>query len=151
LARRVYLSASFVEGWAHYCEQLAVETGLGAPAPEAEVAQLHDALLRDCRLLASIGLHAEGWPLERATRLFETEGRMDRLPAEREAIRGTFNPEYFCYTLGKLALRSARTRLLQPVYGGNLKAFHDAVLQLGAPPIGLLDTLLDRSSAGDTA
>ncbi|EQD66118.1 protein containing DUF885, bacterial, partial [mine drainage metagenome] len=104
LARRVYLSASFVEGWAHYCEQLAVETGLGAPAPEAEVAQLHDALLRDCRLLASIGLHAEGWPLERATRLFETEGRMDRLPAEREAIRGTFNPEYFCYTLGKLAL-----------------------------------------------
>ncbi len=144
LVRRVYLSSSFVEGWAHYAEQLAIESGLGAPAPEAEVAQLHDALLRDCRLLASIGLHADGWPLERATRLFETGAHMDRLPAEREAIRGTYNPEYFCYTLGKLAILRARDRFLASAYGGSRKAFHDAVLRLGAPPVGLLDSLLGR-------
>ena len=148
LARRVYLSPSFVEGWAHYTEELAVENGFGGPGPEAEVAQLHDALLRDCRLLAAVGLHADGWPLERAVRLFETDARMDRLPAEREAIRGTYNPEYFCYTLGKLAIRDLRARRLASSFGGNPKAFHDALLGLGAPPIALLDALLDRPGGG---
>ncbi|MCI4367481.1 MAG: DUF885 domain-containing protein, partial [Thermoplasmata archaeon] len=107
-ARRVFLSSSFAEGWAHYCEQLAIEAGLGAGSPDAEVAELHDALLRDCRLIASIGLHTQGWTLEQATRLFQEKAHFERLPAEREAIRGTFNPEYFCYTLGKLAILEAR-------------------------------------------
>ncbi len=142
LARKVYLSPSFVEGWAHYTEQLAIEQGLGSESPVAEVAQIHDALLRDCRLLASIGLHTQGMTLEAATELFQREAHFDRLPAEREAIRGTFNPEYFCYTLGKLAILSARDKLLQSRFGGRLGAFHDALLASGCPPIGLLDRLL---------
>jgi len=142
LARKVYQSPSFVEGWAHYAEQLVIEAGLGADGVSAEVAQLLDALLRNCRLLASLGLHTEGWPVDRATHLFEKEAYLDPLPAEREAIRGTFDPEYFCYTLGKLAILDVRHRHLATRFGGNRRAFHDALLRLGCPPVGLLDTLL---------
>jgi uncharacterized protein (DUF885 family) len=143
LARKVYLSPSFVEGWAHYAEQLAIEQGLGCESHAAEVAQIHDALLRDCRLLASVGLHTNGMSVEEATELFQREGHFERLPAEREAIRGTFNPEYFCYTLGKLAILSTRGRLLKSRFDGNLAQFHDTLLGFGCPPIGLLDTLFD--------
>jgi uncharacterized protein (DUF885 family) len=147
LARKVYLSPSFVEGWAHYTEQLAIEQGIGRGSTDAEVAELHDALLRDCRLLASIGLHTRGMSLEDATQLFQREAHFERLPAEREAIRGTFNPEYYCYTLGKLAILNARSRLLGSRFGGSLRAFHDAVLGFGCPPVGLLDSLLAAPSA----
>lgn len=147
LVRKVYLSPSFVEGWAHYAEQLAIEQGLGRENHQAEVAQIHDALLRDGRLLASIGLHTQGMTLEQATQLFQREAHFERLPAEREAIRGTFNPEYFCYTLGKLAILNARSRFLAGHFRGNLKAFHDTLLGFGCPPIGLLDTLFERTSA----
>ncbi|MGA8604888.1 MAG: DUF885 domain-containing protein [Thermoplasmata archaeon] len=142
LARKVFLSPSFVEGWAHYTEQLAIEKGLARESVFAEAAQLHDALLRDCRLLVSIGLHTSGMTLEAGTQLFQREAYFELLPAEREAIRGTFNPEYFCYTLGKLAILKARSRLLNSGFGGNLRSFHDTLLGLGCPPVGLLDSLL---------
>ena len=147
LARKVYLSPSFVEGWAHYTEQLAVENGLGRESPLAEVAQIHDALLRNVRLLVAIGLHTGGMTLETATELFQKEAHMERLPAEREAIRGTFNPEYFCYTLGKLAILKARSRVLATAFGGDLRSFHDTLLGLGCPPVGLLEALLTGSQA----
>jgi len=147
LARKVYLSPSFVEGWAHYAEQLAIEEGLRHESHAAEIAQIHDALLRDCRLLASVGLHTQGMTLAEATQLFEREAHFEHLPAEREAVRGTFNPEYFCYTLGKLAILNSRTRFLQSRFSGSLKQFHDALLGFGCPPIGLLDTLLAGPAA----
>jgi uncharacterized protein (DUF885 family) len=147
LTRKIYVSPSFVEGWAHYCEQLVIEAGLGDGSVAAEVTQILDALLRDCRLLASIRMHTQGWTVARATLLFEKDGFLDRLPAEREAIRGTFDPEYFCYTLGKLAILDVRRRLLAPRFGGNRRAFHDALLRFGCPPVGLLDSLLEGDPA----
>jgi uncharacterized protein (DUF885 family) len=147
LTRKVYLSPSFVEGWAHYTEQLAIEQGMGRGNHDAEVAELHDALLRDARLLASIGLHTQGMSLEEATQLFQREAHFERLPAEREAIRGTFNPEYYCYTLGKLAILDARRRLLDRQFHGSLRAFHDALLGSGCPPVGLLNALLTAPAA----
>lgn len=143
LARKIYLSPSFVEGWAHYCEQLAVEAGLGAGRREAETTMLLDALLRDCRLLASIRMHTQGWTVDQATHLFEREAFLPRLAAEREALRGTFDPEYFCYTLGKLAILDVRRHRLATQFGGNLRSFHDALLKFGCPPVGLLEALLD--------
>jgi uncharacterized protein (DUF885 family) len=142
LVRKVYFSPSFVEGWAHYAEQLAIEAGLRHESHAAEIAQIHDALLRDCRLLVSIGLHTRGMSLADATLLFEREAHFEHLPAEREAIRGTFNPEYFCYTLGKLAILNSRARFLKSRFSGNLKLFHDTLLGFGCPPVGLLDALL---------
>jgi uncharacterized protein (DUF885 family) len=151
LVQKVFFSSSFVEGWAHYCEQLAIEAGFGRPGPEAEVAQIHDALLRDCRLLSSVALHTAGRSVEFATELFMREAHMERLPAEREAIRGTFNPEYFCYTLGKLAILDLRGRLLGPRFAGSSRAFHDALLGFGAPPVGALEALLAGLSPGGPA
>ncbi len=147
LARRVYLSNAFTEGWAHYCEELAVEAGVGGRDPSAEAAMLHDALLRDCRLIASIGLHTGGWTVERATELFQREAHFERLPAEREAIRGTFDPEYYCYTLGKLAIRRARDRHLASRFAGSLRAFHDHLLGFGSPPVGEFDALFGGGAA----
>ena len=146
LARKVYLSPSFSEGWAHYTEQLAIEAGLGRGTYEAELAQIHDALLRDCRLIASIGLHTQGWSVAQATELFQREAYFEALPAEREAVRGTFNPEYFCYTLGKLAILEARTKYLETRFGGSLRRFHDRLLGFGCPPVGLLDTLFSEAA-----
>lgn len=148
LTRQVFRSSSFIEGWAHYTEQLVIEAGLGAPRHDAEVGEIHDALLRDCRLLSSIGLHTEGWSVERSTQLFMREAHFDRLPAEREAMRGTYDPEYFCYTLGKLAILSARSKLLASHFGGSLMRFHDTLLGLGCPPVGLLESLLAGATAG---
>ncbi|HLY76351.1 MAG TPA: DUF885 domain-containing protein, partial [Thermoplasmata archaeon] len=142
LARKTFLSNAFVEGWAHYAEQLTVEQGLGAGAPEAEAAELYDALLRDCRLIASVGLHTQGMSVEEATALFVREAYCEPIVAEREAGRGTYDPVYFGYTLGKLAILEARTRLLGPRFGGSLRAFHDRLLGFGAPPVGFLDELL---------
>ncbi|HXQ48673.1 MAG TPA: DUF885 domain-containing protein [Thermoplasmata archaeon] len=143
LARKVFMSNSFTEGWAHYCEQLCIEAGLGAGSASAEVAELHDALLRDCRLIVSVGLHTGHMSLEQATEVLMREAHFERLPAEREAIRGTFNPEYFCYTLGKLAILRAREKYLHRRFQGSLMAFHDQLLSCGAPPVGLLDQLFD--------
>ena len=142
LARKVWYSYSFSEGWAHYCEQVALEAGFDGRSAAAEVTQLADALTRNCRLLASIGMHTQGMSVEEATRLFETEAHLERFHAEREAIRGTYNPEYFCYTLGKMAILDVRSKYLGPRFGSSLRAFHDSLLGFGNPPIGLLDPLL---------
>jgi uncharacterized protein (DUF885 family) len=145
LARKTYLSGAFTEGWAHYAEQLAVEQGLGSRSPETEAAQLYDALLRNCRLIVSVGLHAQGMTVDEATAVFEREGYCAPIVAQREAIRGTFDPAYFGYTLGKLAILEARKTHLGPRFGGSLRAFHDRLLGFGAPPVGFLDELLRHS------
>jgi uncharacterized protein (DUF885 family) len=142
LARRVFFSSAFCEGWAHYTEQMMIEQGYGGGAPEAELAQLMDALLRNIRLVVSIRMHAQGMGLEEATELFVREAHMDRYPAEREALRGTFNPEYFGYTLGKLSILRARQAYFEQRPRATLKEFHDRILSFGVPPVGLLEPLL---------
>jgi hypothetical protein len=141
-ARRVFLSNAFVEGWAHYAEQATIESGLGGGDPRAEAAQLHDALLRNCRLVSSVGLHTGGMTLAESEAIFRREAHMEELPARREALRGTFDPGYFCYTLGKLAILKARKGFLADRFHGSLLAFHDTLLSFGAPPVGLLEELL---------
>jgi uncharacterized protein (DUF885 family) len=142
LARQVWSSVSFSEGWAHYCEQVALEAGFDGASESAEVIQLHDALLRDCRLIVSIGMHTQGMSVAEAATLLRTEAHLEEINAQREAIRGTYNPEYFCYTLGKLAILEGRSKYLKTKFHGSLKTFHDALLGFGAPPIGFLDSLL---------
>jgi uncharacterized protein (DUF885 family) len=140
LARRVMNSSCFTEGWAHYCEQLAVEQQFGGPDPAAEAVQLQDALLRDCRLIVSVGLHCQGMTLEEGAAYFRTHALAEPLNAQRETLRGTFDPDYFCYTLGKLEI--LRLRAAQTATGtAGLRRFHDQLLSFGAPPVGLLDTL----------
>jgi uncharacterized protein (DUF885 family) len=145
LTRKTFLSNAFVEGWAHYAEQLVLEQGLGSGTPEAEAAQLYDALLRDCRLISSVGLHTQEWTIPQAAAIFERDGHCERIVAEREAGRGTYDPAYFGYTLGKLAILDARTKHLSSRFGGSLQAFHDRLLGFGAPPVGFIDELLQAA------
>lgn len=132
-------SYSFGEGWAHYTEQMMAEEGFGAERPEVRLGQLSDALLRDCRFVASIGIHVKGLSVEEAKRRFVDDCKQDEANARQQALRGTFDPGYFAYTLGKLqilALRDEARRRLGERFV--LADFHDALLAHGAPPIPLI-------------
>ena len=132
-------SYSFVEGWAHYSEQMMIEQGFAAELPEARLGQLSDALMRDCRFVASIGIHVRGQSVDEIKRRFVEDCKQDEATARQQAVRGTFDPGYFAYTLGKLQileLRSEAQRALGERF--ELRKFHDALLSHGAPPIPLI-------------
>lgn len=140
LTRRLFWVQSTGEGWAHYCEQMMLEAGY-KDDPRLELAQLMDALLRDCRFLVSIGLHCRGMTMEDAVRTFMEKGFQSRLPAEREATRGAFDPLYLNYTLGKLLIYEVRRKAEQQP-GFSLKSFHDRFLHCGNLPIPLIAELV---------
>jgi uncharacterized protein (DUF885 family) len=137
--QRMAWNYSFIEGWAHYAEQMMIDEGLGGRDPQYRVGVLADALRRDCRVLASIGLHTEGMTLPEAERLFRERCDQDPATARQQAERGTFDPGYFAYTFGKLqimALREEARRELGARF--SLGRFHDALLSHGAVPLPLL-------------
>jgi hypothetical protein len=140
LTRRLFWVQSTGEGWAHYCEQMMLEAGY-KDDPRLELAQLMDALLRDCRFLVSIGLHCRGMAMEDAVHTFMEKGFQSELPARREAIRGTFDPLYLNYTLGKLLIYEVRHKAEQQP-GFSAKAFHDRFLKCGNLPIPLIAELV---------
>ncbi len=149
-AQKMLASYSFVEGWAHYGEQLMIEEGFGAEDPQNKVGQLSDALLRNCRFVVSIGLHTEGMTLAQAEKRFITDCHQDKATARQQAVRGTFDPGYFAYTLGKvqiLALREEAKKRLGAKF--SLQKFHDALLSHGSPPVPLIrDRVLKDLEAG---
>ncbi len=139
--QKMVASYSFVEGWAHYAEQMMVEEGFaaGGGAEEARRGQLADALLRDCRYVVAHGVHAGGMTVEAAEERFVRDCHQDRATARQQARRATFDPGYFAYTYGKLAilaLRDEAKAALGPAF--TLRRFHDEVLAHGQPPLGLL-------------
>lgn len=137
--QRMSDSYSFVEGWAHYVEELMVDQGFGAEDPQTRLGQLSDALLRNCRFVVSIGVHARGMSLAEAERRFVEDCHQDKAGAREQAIRATFDPGYFAYTLGKLQIRALRREAeekLGPRF--DLRAFHDALLAHGSPPVALV-------------
>jgi uncharacterized protein (DUF885 family) len=141
LVRRVFGPAGFIEGWAHYTEQLAIEQGLAEGRPLLRLAQLQDALLRACRFRAAVGLHCEGMPLDDATRLFVERAFMSQHPAEREALRGTYDPLYLVYTYGKLEILRWRDEL-QRRGDFDARRFHDALTTAGFPPLAAVRDLI---------
>ncbi len=153
----IFGSYAFIEGWAHYCEQMMVDEGFGradSPKPTSEekiraakfrLAQSDEALLRVCRLCVAIKTHCEGMSLEEATRFFEENCYYEHQTAYEEARRGTFDPQYLLYTLGKLQFLKLR-KDLRKQEGANfsLEHFHDEMLQYGMPPPRLLRERLLR-------
>jgi hypothetical protein len=138
-AQKILGSYSFIEGWAHYSEQLMIDQGFGAEDPQNRLGQLVDALLRDCRYLVSIGIHTEGMTLSQAEELFINACHQDRATARQQARRATFDPGYFAYTLGKLeilALREEARQLLGERF--SLRRFHDELLSHGSPQVPLI-------------
>ncbi len=137
--QKVSGSYSFSEGWAHYVEQMMVDEGFGKEDPQNRLGQLSDALLRNCRFVASIGIHVRGWSVDEAKRRFMEDCKQDEANARQQAVRGTFDPGYFAYTLGKLqilALRDEARVKLGTAF--DLRRFHDALLSHGAPPVPLI-------------
>jgi uncharacterized protein (DUF885 family) len=143
-----YYSYAFTEGWAHYTEEMMVDQGLGGGDPRLRIAMLQDALLRNARYVSSIRMHTQGWSWEDATRFFMENAFLDRLPAEREAKRGTWDPGYLNYTLGKLMIKKLRTDYFRKNRKATVQEFHDTLLGLGAPPLGLAREHLLGPGAG---
>lgn len=132
-------SASFVEGWAHYCEQMMLDQGFGGNNPKLKLAQLSMALLRLCRYLVGLRLHTAGMTYEEGVDFFMREGYQERVNAEREARRGTLDPTYLVYTLGKMQILKLREDYHERMGDAfNLGAFHDRLLSYGMPPLKII-------------
>jgi uncharacterized protein (DUF885 family) len=130
-----FAPASFVEGWAHYAEQLMVEAGFGRQNPTVRLGQLQEALIRLVRFIVGIRLHAEDLSVEQGVRMFRDEAFLEEASARREAERGTFDPSYIVYSAGKLMLLKLRKDLkAREDAKFSLKAFHDTLLGQGAAP-----------------
>jgi len=130
---------SNAEGWAHYTEQMMLDEGYGNLDPKLRLGQLQDALLRDARYIAGIQMHTGKMTVGEATEFFVKEGHQVRPVAEKEAKRGTSDPTYLVYTLGKLQilkLREDYKRMKGAQY--TLQGFHDAFLAQGTPPIRIV-------------
>jgi len=130
------------EGWAHYVEQMMLEQGFGGGDPKYRLGQLQEALLRDCRYVAGIRMHAEGWTVDRASKeLFVDRCFQEPANAYEEARRGAYNPTYLYYTLGKIEVQKLRDEYMQKK-GASLKQFHDAFVAEGTLPIPLVRRIL---------
>ena len=149
LMNRVATSYAFTEGWAHYTEQMMLETDYGTGRPELLLTQLLEALVRNCRYICSLAMHTGDMTVDEATRFFMDNAFMAEYPARREALRGTFDPGYLNYTLGKLMILKLRDDYRNERNGGySLKGFHDELLSYGGPPLPLLrDVLLSNGGA----
>jgi len=138
VARRTS-SYAFVEGWAHYAEQMMWEEGYREGDPRFRLAQLAEALVRNCRFVCAIGLHTGEMTVDQATRFFVENAYYEEMPARKEAERGTFDPGYFSYTLGKLQILRLREDCRRVDGAGfSLPRFHDRLLSRGAPPVELM-------------
>ena len=152
---KIFGSYAFIEGWAHYCEKLMVDEGYGnvtgpnisqddvRRAAKYRLAQADEALLRLCRLCVAIKMHTQNMSVEEATRFFRENCYYEEKPARAEAMRGTFDPGYLNYTLGKLQILKLRDDC-KAQEGANFSAqkFHNELLNHGMPPIRLLRELM---------
>lgn len=159
-AAKIFNSYAFVEGWAHYTEKMMLDEGFGrstnATPSEEEVkraakfrmAQSDEALLRLCRLCASIKMHTQGLSVDDAAKFFVENCYYEEKPSRSEAMRGTYDPGYLNYTLGKLQILKLRADYqAQEGESFTLKKFHDEMLKHGMPPIRLLRELMLKDKA----
>ena len=137
--RKLIGCSSNSEGWAHYTEQMMLDEGYGNGDLNLRLGQLQDALLRNARYIVGIQLHTGTMTLEQATEFFIKEGHQTPAVSEREAKRGTSDPTYLVYTLGKLEIMKLRADYKQKMGDKfNLEQFHDEFIKQGAPPIKII-------------
>jgi len=152
---KIFGSYAFIEGWAHYCEKMMLDEGFGGPATSTSseddikraakyrMAKADEALLRLCRLCVSIKMHTQNMSLDEATKFFQDNCYYEEKPARQEAIRGTFDPGYLNYTLGKLQILKLRDDYkAQEGDDFSLQKFHNELLNHGMPPIRLLREIM---------
>jgi hypothetical protein len=146
----LFSSAAFVEGWAHYCEQMMVEEGFRRNDPTVRLGQLAEALIRLCRFVVGIRLHAEDMSVEQGVRFFREEAFLEETSARREAERGTFDPSYIVYSVGKLMVLKLREDYKAKAGSKySLRQFHDRLLGNGTVPLWLHRALMLGENSGD--
>jgi hypothetical protein len=146
---RLFQSYTFAEGWAHYSEELMWEAGLGEGDPAVHVGQIREALLRDVRLVSAIGLHTGGMSIADSQKMFREKAFQDAGNARQQADRGTFDPGYGAYTLGKLMIRKLRDDWTATRGGRDAwHAFHDRLLSYGSPPVPMVRKAMLGDRAG---
>jgi uncharacterized protein (DUF885 family) len=152
---KTFSSYAFVEGWAHYCEKIMIDEGYGAAsgdkpgadelkrAAKYRMAQADEAMLRLCRLCVAIKMHTQKMTVDEATKFFQDNCYYEEKPAHVEAMRGTIDPGYLNYTLGKLQILKLRDDYkAQEGENFSLQKFHNELLNHGMPPIRLLREIL---------
>lgn len=144
---------TFSEGWAHYAEQMVADAGLGEGDPSVRIGQLLNALRRNARYLSAIGLHTEGMTLEESQAMFSEYSFADPGNAMQQALRGTYDPGYLNYTLGKLMINKLREDWTKGRGGREAWGrYHDKFLSYGVPPIPLVrEQMLGDDYDGDEA
>jgi Bacterial protein of unknown function (DUF885) len=143
--RRILMSPAFVEGWAHYIEELCLELGFRGDDPRFAVGVAVEALVRVTRLAAAVGIHSGAMTVDDAAARFEADAFLSGPAALSEARRATFDPTYGRYTWGKLIINEARAAARKKWAAAySDRRFHAAMFDLGAPPLGLLGTALER-------
>jgi hypothetical protein len=149
---RHFSTYSFGEGWAHYTEQMMVDAGYGGGDPEVRIGQLLNALLRNVRYLSAIGLHTEGMTVDESQMMFQEKAFQDFGNASQQAYRGTYDPGYLNYTLGKLMINKLRDDWTEGRGGREAWGrFHDEFLSYGSPPIPRIrKEMLGEDYDGDT-
>jgi uncharacterized protein (DUF885 family) len=146
----LFSSSAFVEGWAHYCEQMMIEEGFRRDDTTVRLGQLAEALVRLCRCVVGIRLHCEDMSVEQAVRFFRDEAFLEESNARREAERGTFDPAYILYSAGKLMLLKLREDYkAQAGARYSLRGFHDTLLANGTVPFWLHRALMLDDSSGE--
>jgi uncharacterized protein (DUF885 family) len=146
----LFSSTAFVEGWAHYCEQMMVDEGFRKNDHIVRLGQLSEALIRLCRLIVGVRLHCEDMSVEQGVRFFREEAFLEDASARREAERGTFDPGYVLYTAGKLMILKLREDYKARVGDAySLRRFHDALLANGTVPVWLHRALMLGEQNGE--
>jgi uncharacterized protein (DUF885 family) len=146
---QLFVGYAFAEGWAHYAEELMIEESMAKDAPELQIGQLLNALLRNVRFLCAIGLHTQDMTVGQCEQLFKDKAYQDAGNARQQAARGTYDPGYLNYTMGKLMIRKLRSDWQAENPGKPRREFHDALLSHGGPPIPLLRAQLLKQSGGE--
>ena len=139
---------SFIEGWAHYAEQMILDEGFEHGNAEIRLGQLAESLTRLARTIVGIRLHAEDLSVEQGVRFFREEAYLEEGTARQEAERGTFDPSYVLYALGKQMMVKLRTDAEEAARSKNdgfsLQRFHDNVLGHGSVPFWMHRALMGR-------
>jgi hypothetical protein len=137
--RKLLGAASNAEGWAHYSEQMMLDEGYTNGDPKMRLGQLQDALLRDARYIVGIEMHTGKRTFDQGVEFFEKEGYQTHETALRETKRGTSDPTYLYYTLGKLQILKLRDDYRKKMGAAfSLREFHDSFMKQGFPPIKIV-------------
>jgi hypothetical protein len=146
---QLFVGYAFAEGWAHYTEEMMWEAGLGNGEAEMHIGQLLEALLRNVRFVSAIEMHTGKMTVEESEKMFLEEGYQDAANARQQAARGTFDPAYLNYTMGKLMIRKLRADWTASRGGKQAwQPFHDEFLKYGGPPIPLVRKAMLPGDAG---